>query len=207
MRLIVFTVLVLAGCSHQIDSSNNSQKMLSLTCSKNELNDMKFYAFQQKCIASLDEMNSGKNPQKTDWVKVVKAEGQEHAALNWKFLKEKYGKFLSPAYNDWLKHLDETERIVEDAVLLIEPDELRKHIIYLEDFVEKNENFIAITDVKSRLNWYLNIYLNGVDNSPVYDRKNCGISPKFRTSYERFLRKNKKSKYFRMVQQRSNRRR
>lgn len=181
---------MLVGCSQQAklaDSSSKQEEILLIHSTK-EQNDSRFYAFQQRCISEIETMN--RNPEKNlrkNWIKTLSSEGEQYFAPNWRFFKEKYGKYLSSAYNDWLKHLDETERIVDDAALLIEPDKLRTHVIYLENFVDQNRNFIAIPDVKARLKWYLDIYLNGLDNSPIYDHQTHIIFPKFKISYERFL--------------------
>lgn len=122
------------------------------------------------------------------------SEGMPYIAPNWKYLQKRFGKYLSPTYNRWLIHLAETENIVDDALLLITPDELRRNVIFLEHLSEKNHNFVAIEDVKSRLSWYLNLYLNGSDNSPVFEKHE--MRPEFRTSYEKFLSENKNSKYY-----------
>lgn len=205
-KFVLAFTFVLVGCSQQAkfaDSSSKQEEILLIHSTK-EQNDSRFYAFQQKCISEIEKINdnSQANPQK-DWIKTLSAEGEQYFAPNWSFFKEKYGKYLSSAYNDWLKHLDETERIVDDAALLIEPDKLRTYVIYLENFIDQNLNFIAIPNVKERLKWYLDIYLNGLDNSPIYDHQTHIISPKFKISYERFLSENKNSKYFRIVQERN----
>ena len=49
---------------------------------------------------------------------------------------------------------------------------------------------------------YLIIYLEGVDNSPIFDKWNTRkMKPEFKTSYEKFLSENKDSKYYPMVEE------
>ena len=168
--------------------------------SENE-SDTIFYNFQKKYLATIERLNAELNLREStekshpsNWVKMLMSEGMPYFAPNWKYLQKRFGKYLSSTYNDWLLHLDETENIINDAYLLVTPDRLRHNIIFLEHLSETNHNFIAIKDIKSRLSWYLNLYLKGSDNSPVFDK--YGIRPKFRTSYEKFLSENKNSKYY-----------
>ena len=98
-----------------------------------------------------------------------------------------------------MSYLDETECVVEDNGLNIDHDKLRIYIIELENFIDKNPNFAAIEEVRSRLNWYVDIYLNGLDNTPLYNRQNHSILPRVKISYERFLSVNYTSKYYPLV--------
>lgn len=192
--------LALAGCSQLIELQNDSQEM-TLNYTNKDVNDAKFYMFQQECSATIEKINknSNENYQQTDWMKILTAEGEPYFSLNWKFLKEKYGGYLSQAYNWWLNHLDKTERIVDDAALLIDHDRLRIYIIELEKFIDRNPKFVDIEEVKSRLSWYLNIYLSGLDNTPIYDRRTHTINQEVRLSYEKFLSENRNSKYCPLV--------
>ena len=198
ISVIVFVMLV--GCAQQIDLQNPLQKELSLNYADKKLNDTRFYAFQQKCTKEIEKINQNHDDQKKEWMKTLTAEGEQYFILNWKFLKEKYGKYLSKAYNDWLIHLDQTEKIVDDAALRIDHDQLRVYLIELENFIDKNPDFIAIKEVKARLNWYLMIYLSGLDNSPIYDKYgNLFMLQDVKLSYEKFLSENSSSKYLPLV--------
>lgn len=217
--VVSFSFVVLFGCSREIVSQNklaknahnkvlpehlfdicNSLEIKLSATSKHE-SDAIFYDFQHKYIVIIDKLNTKtdldritKKSHLSKWIKILMSEGISYIAPNWKYLQKRFGKYLSPTYNYWLIHLDKTENIIDDASLLITPDELRRNIISLECLSEVNRDFIAIEDVKSRLSWYLDLYQNGADNSPVFDKN--GIYPEYRTSYEKFLSENKNSKYY-----------
>ena len=201
--VILFSSAILFGCDRNISSQNDlMQDATNFGCNSVEAklsvatrdeSDVIFYDFQKKCEADLNENIEKSCP----WIKILMLEGMPYAAFDWGYFQKRFGKYLSPAYNSWLIHLAETEKIIDDALLLITPDELRQHIIFLEHLSEMNHNFVAIKDVKSRLSWYLDLYLNGSDNSPVFDKH--GIRSEFRTSYEKFLSENKNSKYYSRV--------
>ena len=91
---------------------------------------------------------------------------------------------------------------MRDGGLMIPPDTVREYIIFLEMFTAKNPEFVLISDAKDILDSYLMIYLEGIDNSPIFDKWNTGkMKPEFKTSYERFLSENKDSKYYPMVEE------
>ena len=91
---------------------------------------------------------------------------------------------------------------MQDGGLMVPPDTLREYIIFLEKFVEQNPEFILISDAKDILESYLMTYLEGIDNSPIFDKWNTRkMLPEFKTSYEKFLSENKDSKYYPMVEE------
>ena len=198
--VILFSSVILFGCDRNVSSQNDFvQDAINFDCNSVEAklsvatrdeSDVIFYDFQKKCEADLN----GNMEESRPWIKILMSEGTPYAALDWRYLQKRFGKYLSPVYNSWLTHLAETEKIIDDALLLITPDKLRQYIIFLEYLSEMNHNFVAIKDVKSRLSWYLDLYLNGSDNSPVFDK--YGMRSEFRTSYEKFLSENKNSKYY-----------
>ncbi len=218
-KVILLSSVILLGCDREIASQNelirNATNEMSLEhhfdiCNSLEIklssvskdkSDKIFYDFQKKYIAIINKLNTKidlngftEKSRPSRWIKILMSEGMPYIAPNWKYLQKRFGKYLSQAYNCWLIHLDKTENIIDDAALLVTPDDLRNSIIFLEHLSEKNPSFIAIKDVKSRLSWYLDLYLNGSDNSPMLDKH--GLRPEFRTSYEKFLSKNRDSKYY-----------
>ena len=83
---------------------------------------------------------------------------------------EKYGEYLSSAYNEWLKFIIKKESVMQDGGFNVPPDKIREYIIFLEKFINENPDFILISDAKDILDSYLMIYLEGVDNSPIFDK-------------------------------------
>ena len=186
MRIAIFALFLLIGCSQFAENEDR--------------NDAKFYAFQQECLAKIEKINkTNSNYRKSGWMKSLFSEGSEYFAPNWSFFKERYGEQLSQSYNYWLNHLDETEHITEDGGLIIDHDKLRIYIIELENFLEKNPNFVAIEEVKSRLNWYVDVYLTGLPNIPLYNRQDRSLRSEVKVSFERFLSLNYTSKYYPLI--------
>ena len=91
---------------------------------------------------------------------------------------------------------------MQDGGLAVPPDTLREYIIFLEKFIEQNPDFILISDAKDFLESYLMTYLEGIDNSPIFDKWNTRkMKTEFKESYEKFLSENKNSKYYPMVEE------
>ena len=76
---------------------------------KSKDNDLEFSKLQMKFIKATDVLNEKyienidpENPYyRNNWVKVLYVEGCYIYAVNSEYLLEKYGKYLSPAYNEW----------------------------------------------------------------------------------------------------------
>ena len=139
---------------------------------------------------------------KNNWVKLSCVEGIYFYAVNSEYLLEKYGKYLSNAYREWLKYILKRESVMQDGGLAVQPDKVREYILFLEKFIEQNPDFVLISDAKDMLESYLMIYLEGIDNSPIFDKWNTRkMIPEFKESYEKFLSDNKDSKYYSMVEE------
>ena len=173
-------------------------------------NDLEFSKLQMKFIKATDVLNEkyienidSENPYyRNNWVKVLYVEGCYIYAVNSEYLLEKYGKYLSPAYNEWLQFIFKRESVMQDGGLMVPPDTLREYIISLEKFVEQYPDFVLIGDAKDILDSYLMTYLEGIDNSPIFDKWNTRkMLPEYKASYEKFLSENKDSKYYPMVEE------
>ena len=91
---------------------------------------------------------------------------------------------------------------MQDGGLMVPPDTLREYIIFLEKFVAQYPDFVLISDAKGILDSYLMTYLEGIDNSPIFDKWNTRkMLPEYKVSYEKFLAENKDSKYYPMVEE------
>ena len=177
---------------------------------KSKDNDLAFSKLQTKFIKATDVLNEKyienidpENPYYRDnWVKVIYVEGCYIYTVNSEYLLEKYGKYLSPAYNEWLKFILKRESVMQDGGLMVPPDTLREYIIFLEKFVAQYPDFVLIGDAKDILDSYLMTYLEGIDNSPIFDKWNTRkMLPEYKASYEKFLAENKDSKYYPMVEE------
>ena len=173
-------------------------------------NDSEFSKLQMKFIKATDVLNEKYTENidindpyyKDNWVKLPCVEGSYFYAVNSGYLQKKYGKYLSPAYNEWLKFILKRESVMQDGGLTVPPDTLREYIISLEKFIKQYPEFVLIDDAQDFLESYLMTYLEGIDNSPIFDKWNTQkMLPEFKSSYEKFLSENKDSKYYPMVEE------
>ena len=169
-----------------------------------EYNDDRFYSFQQKYIKIIEKMNENEvdmsSNTHTAWIEKTLSEGQLYFEPNWNYLAQQYGQYLSPTYSLWLKHLAKTQTIVDDACLSVNIDEVRKYILELEQLIKSSDkNFIAKQEMEEQLQWYLRIYLIGLDNSRIFDYDTKIMYDDYRQSYEKFLQENQKSAFYPLV--------
>ena len=173
-------------------------------------NDIRFNKLYEKYTEVTDNLNDNYfdkiNPNdkyyKDNWVKMTETEGCCYYSLNFKYLANKYKNSISDAYYNWLIFLDETSEIIKGGGLMTTTDTLRKHIIFMENFIKNYPDFVRIDDVKSLESNYVFIYMFGLDNTPVFDKYDTKkINPDYRESYENFLSENKDSKYYPMVKE------
>ena len=175
-----------------------------------ENNDLEFSKLHMKFNKAADILNEkyAENIDihdayyKNNWVKLPCVEGTYFYAVNSEYLLDNYGSYLSDAYKEWLSFILKRESVMQDGGLAVPPDKLREYIVFLEKFVEQYPDFVLISDAKVILNSYLMTYLEGLDNSPIFDKWNTRkMLPEFKESYEKFLSENKDSKYYPMVEE------
>lgn len=89
--------------------------------------------------------------------------------------------------------------VVEDGGLLISWDDLRKRIVRWEQFAVQHPQLPEIEKVvKLDLSWMINVYLAGIDNSPVYG-SGGRLDSKLQRSYEVFLKEGTASAYYNVI--------
>lgn len=94
-------------------------------------------------------------------------------------------------WQDWLYILSKRQNDLEDAGLMISVEELRKAIVSISDFIKKYPNFVAKNDVDEKLKYYYFYYLDGIDNSRIYDDETNKVKPTYINSYKTFIDTNK----------------
>lgn len=94
-------------------------------------------------------------------------------------------------WQDWLYILSKRQNDLEDACLMISVEELRKAIVSMSDFIKKYPNFVAKDDVDEQLKYYYFYYLDGIDNSPIYDYETNKVKSSYINSYKTFIDTNK----------------
>lgn len=94
-------------------------------------------------------------------------------------------------WQDWLYILSKRQNDLEDACLMISVEELRKAIVSMSDFIKKYPNFVAKDDVDEQLKYYYFYYLDGIDNSRIYDDETNKVKSSYINSYKTFIDTNK----------------
>lgn len=94
-------------------------------------------------------------------------------------------------WQDWLYILSKRQNDLEDACLMISVEELRKAIVSMSDFIKKYPNFVAKDDVNEKLKYYYFYYLDGIDNSRIYDDETNKVKSSYINSYKTFIDTNK----------------
>lgn len=94
-------------------------------------------------------------------------------------------------WQDWLYILSKRQNDLEDAGLMISVEELRKAIVSMSDFIKKYPNFVAKDDVDEKLKYYYFYYLDGIDNSRIYDDETNKVKSSYINSYKTFIDTNK----------------
>ncbi len=90
--------------------------------------------------------------------------------------------------------------ILADGGMIITWDALRERIIRFEDFASRYPDLPETkSKIRPELRWQINLYLSGVDNSPVFEFGTGNLDPELKASYERFLEENKGSGYYKLV--------
>lgn len=208
--ILVFALLI--GLSDRVYAINPAQQQYNSIIAPEERifydNDIRFNKLQDKFTEAInilndeffDKIDSNDSYYKNNWVRMTETEGYCYYSLNFKYIANKYRKSISKEYYLWLMFLDETSEIIKGGGLLVEADNIREYLIFMENFINDYPNFVRINDVKTLESEYISIYMFGLDNTPIFDKYDTGkINTNYRKSYETFLVKNKDSKYYPMV--------
>jgi uncharacterized membrane protein len=91
------------------------------------------------------------------------------------------------------------QKIADDGAILIPWDGLRKRIIREENFAKQHPKLPETeTNIKGSMSWMMNVYLSGIDNSPI-DNHGVRLDPDVQKSYEAFLKENSSSQYYNVI--------
>lgn len=114
------------------------------------------------------------------------------------FTIQKFSKFLSPPWKEYLElRAKEDNRFINDGYLAMPFDELSQRIIFWENFINKYPSFPENNEIKAKLGDYIEWYI--IESTSAYG--NGGpIDPDLRKSYEKFLKNNKNSKFYPIVE-------
>ncbi|MBD3919279.1 hypothetical protein H8B09_10985 [Paenibacillus sp. PR3] len=122
-----------------------------------------------------------------DGYKLETVEGSIFPIVDYGSLR-KYANALSPAFTSYIDLLAQQsdQKAMSDGGLVITWDQFADRIIAYDQYVSKYPTTPEASKVKTMYEGALTIYLNGADNSPIYDRENSfKLLNEVKTSYER----------------------
>ena len=136
------------------------------------------------------------------------AEGNYYFVTDYK----KYSKLkgIPKSWKTWLNFLAFDAQNYCESGLNLPQEENRLAISQLEDFIAKYPNFIEIKKAEELLERYIRHYIlpysyynsNIIVGFDIEEKTGKNIlKPEYKTSYENFLKENKKSKYYPLVQE------
>lgn len=96
----------------------------------------------------------------------------------------KYRDYLSPHINDYLqiKVIENSEKALDDAAVRITWNEIYDRHKKYEDYLEKYTDSKYREEIMKRYDFYLHLYLRGIDNTPAFDL-NAELNNELRKSY------------------------
>jgi hypothetical protein len=95
----------------------------------------------------------------------------------------------SPAMENFLtlRGVEEEQGFSDDAALVITWDVLSDRVANWETLIAADSSFLLLPEAEWRKDMYLETYLTGMDNAPIYDFEKATLDPEVRRSYERFI--------------------
>ncbi len=117
-------------------------------------------------------------------------EGMFEIRLANSFYKILFADKITPDYRAYLalKEAEGDDAIVQDAFLVISQKELADFVLKYEDFISKYTDSKRFKEVATRYKELQNIYLLGVDNSPVIDDSKGLLYAKAKKEFQRFVK-------------------
>ncbi len=116
-------------------------------------------------------------------------EGMFEIGLTNSFYKILFAEKITFDYRAYLalKEAEGGDAIVQDAFLVISQKELADLVLKYEDFISKYPDSKQLKEVRTRYKELQNIYLLGVDNSPIIDDSKGVLYAKAKKEFQRFV--------------------
>jgi hypothetical protein len=129
-------------------------------------------------------------------------EGYYYIGENGAWFLDRYRRILTKPWIQYFnqRKLEIRQKFSEDAALLISWEALRKRIAFWEEFLTQNPSFPLKDEINSYLDTYIRTFLTGMDNSQItVDYNNNALRKEVKTAYETYPKKDKSSRYHKIV--------
>jgi hypothetical protein len=140
---------------------------------------------------------------KDNGYEVAMDEGMTFILQDRDFISTNLYPFISNSLREYLTQLNKEnkEGFATDGGLIISPTQLAKRIIWFENFMTANPNFIFSAKCLETKTGYLSILLTGMDNTPLYDDyETKKLSQYYADGYQYLLSKYPNSQTTKIVQ-------
>lgn len=114
------------------------------------------------------------------------SEGQSYISQNGDFLAKWFYTYVSREMREYLQQLnaEEKEGFLSDGGIIISPQAYSDRLIWWDNFISTNKNFVLLNNAKEHQKKLLTFYMTGLDNSPLLAYENGGLSEYYKTAYE-----------------------
>jgi len=175
---------------------------------KEEKDQIKIYEF----FAPSDQKSEGEMTQaqkdyaqflKTNGLRIETTEGTFFVYKDGKYLNDTFKDFVSSSMKEYLaqKEKENKEGYASDAGLTILPKDITERIIFWENFVKKNPDFIYTKEQKDSITFMTLDLLIGMDNTPVFDYETNKLSETFKEGYKFVIEKHPDSEIGKIIKE------
>lgn len=157
---------------HQVQITNISEYV-------EELNSPDFNKGSKEYIELVEEMK------RIGYIFIDDGEGTVYFKINYTKVSEAFRNQMSEELKLYLD-IQQGAKIASDAALTISRKDLEKQIILLEEIIIKSPNFADLNALKLHYQQRVEIYLTGLDNSPIIDDQGI-VNKEVLNEFENFI--------------------
>jgi hypothetical protein len=113
-----------------------------------------------------------------------------------KFILKNFAGLISSGMKQYITKVIEEIDTAEnsDKALTISVDEIANRLLWWENFINKNKDFLLIDDCVSTYDGYLYTLMMGTDSSPAFNNGDQKLNEKFKRTYERIIKNSRGTK-------------
>jgi len=128
---------------------------------------------------------------KNNGLKIGTAEGTFFIVKDASFIFKKINDIVSPVMKEYLdqKQKESKEGYASDGGLSINPKDIAERIVFWENFVKKNPDFVFTKEQKDSITYMTLDLLSGMDNTPVFDYETNKLTDSFKEGYKFVIEK------------------
>ena len=172
---------------HEKDTTNYESLVLLTQNGKKPLISKKLLDYKQKL--------------KDNGFEISEEEGITFIQKDRDFISKHFYPCVSHTTKDYLSKLNQEnkEGFASDAGLIIAPNIFAERMIWYENFINNNLNFLFISNCKENRKYLLTFSLIGMDNTPVFDNETNKLSEYYKDLYEYLISKHQNSQTTKII--------